>query len=57
VGFEPTIPVFERVMMVHALYCAATVIGEIEAHAVEQIYYKTVLQIMHFIFNSISKTL
>jgi hypothetical protein len=28
VGFEPTIPVFERVKTVHALERAATVIGE-----------------------------
>jgi hypothetical protein len=28
VGFEPTIPVFERVKTVHALDRAATVIGE-----------------------------
>jgi hypothetical protein len=27
VGFEPTIPVFERAKTVHALDCAATVIG------------------------------
>jgi hypothetical protein len=27
VGFEPTIPVFERANIVHALDCAATVIG------------------------------
>jgi hypothetical protein len=27
VGFEPTIPVFERAKTVHALGCAATVIG------------------------------
>jgi hypothetical protein len=27
VGFEPTIPVFERAKGVHALDCAATVIG------------------------------
>jgi hypothetical protein len=27
VGFEPTIPVFERAKSVHAFYCAATVIG------------------------------
>jgi hypothetical protein len=27
VGFEPTIPVFERVKMVHALGRAASVIG------------------------------
>jgi hypothetical protein len=27
VGFEPTIPVFERVNKVHALDCVATVIG------------------------------
>jgi hypothetical protein len=27
VGFEPTIPVFERAKMVHALHRAATVIG------------------------------
>jgi hypothetical protein len=26
-GFEPTIPVFERAKTVHALDCAATVIG------------------------------
>jgi hypothetical protein len=28
VGFEPTIPVFERAKTVHALDCAATVIGQ-----------------------------
>jgi hypothetical protein len=28
VGFEPTIPVFERAKTVHALDCAAIVIGE-----------------------------
>jgi hypothetical protein len=28
VGFEPTIPVFERAKTVHASDCAATVIGE-----------------------------
>jgi hypothetical protein len=27
VGFEPTIPAFERAKIVHALDCAATVIG------------------------------
>jgi hypothetical protein len=27
VGFEPTIPVFERAKTVHALYCATTLIG------------------------------
>jgi hypothetical protein len=27
VGFEPTIPVFERAETVHSLECAATVIG------------------------------
>jgi hypothetical protein len=27
VGFEPTIPVFERAKTVHTLDCAATVIG------------------------------
>jgi hypothetical protein len=27
VGFEPTIPVFERAKIVHALDCEATVIG------------------------------
>jgi hypothetical protein len=27
VGFEPTIPVFERAKTVHAVDCAATVIG------------------------------
>jgi hypothetical protein len=27
VGFEPTIPAFERAKTVHALDCAATVIG------------------------------
>jgi hypothetical protein len=27
VGFELTLPVFERAKTVHALYCAATVIG------------------------------
>jgi hypothetical protein len=29
VGFEPTITVFERAKTVHALDCAATVIGNI----------------------------
>jgi hypothetical protein len=28
-GFEPTIPVFERANTVHALDCAATVMGDI----------------------------
>jgi hypothetical protein len=28
VGFDPTIPAFERAKTVHALYCAATVIGK-----------------------------
>jgi hypothetical protein len=28
VGFEPTIPVFQRAKTVHVLDCAATVIGE-----------------------------
>jgi hypothetical protein len=28
VGFEPTISVFKQAEMVHALDCAATVIGE-----------------------------
>jgi hypothetical protein len=27
VGFEPTIPAFERAKTVHVLHCAATVIG------------------------------
>jgi hypothetical protein len=31
VGFEPTIPVFERAKTVHALDRAATVIGETES--------------------------
>jgi hypothetical protein len=30
VGFEPTVPVFERAKTVHVLDRAATVIGEIE---------------------------
>jgi hypothetical protein len=29
VGFEPTIPVFERAKIVHALYRAATVLGTV----------------------------
>jgi hypothetical protein len=29
VGFEPTTPVFEQVKTVHALDCAATVIGRV----------------------------
>jgi hypothetical protein len=33
VGLEPTIPVFEGAKTVHALDCAATVIGE------EHVYY------------------
>jgi hypothetical protein len=32
VGFEPTIPVFERVKTVHALDRAATVIGTSELY-------------------------
>jgi hypothetical protein len=30
VGFEPTIPVFERAMIVHVLDSAATVIGYVQ---------------------------
>jgi hypothetical protein len=32
VGFEPTIPVFERAKTFHALDCAATVIGTMYAN-------------------------
>jgi hypothetical protein len=36
VGFEPTIPVFERAKAVHALDRAATVIGEDDEYAGEK---------------------
>jgi hypothetical protein len=39
VGFEPMIPVFERAKTVHALDCAATVIGIIY-HTSEVIFLK-----------------
>jgi hypothetical protein len=32
VGIEPTIPVFERAKTVHALDCAATVIGQVKVN-------------------------
>jgi hypothetical protein len=35
VGFEPTIPVFERAKTVHALDRAATVIGITDLHALQ----------------------
>jgi hypothetical protein len=35
VGFEPTIPVFEREKTVHALDCAATVIGILQNYIVQ----------------------
>jgi hypothetical protein len=34
VGFEPTIPVFERAKTVHALDGAATVIGKVSTYLV-----------------------
>jgi hypothetical protein len=34
VGFEPTIPVFERAKIVHALDRAATVIGPVDSNSV-----------------------
>jgi hypothetical protein len=37
VGFEPTIPVFERAKTVHALDRAATVIGSLVKHSL--VYY------------------
>jgi hypothetical protein len=37
--FEPTIPVFERTKTVHALDCAATVIGKAEMILLEQTFF------------------
>jgi hypothetical protein len=39
VGFEPTIPVFERANTVHASDCAATVLGN--THVGDIHYFKT----------------
>jgi hypothetical protein len=50
VGFEPTIPVFERVKMVHALDCAVTLIG-IKRHDTSQVNMKSALiQVCPFVF-------
>jgi hypothetical protein len=45
VGFEPTIPVFERAKTVHALDRAATVIGSAETTIA---YYRTTLNSYEF---------
>jgi hypothetical protein len=43
VGFESTIPVFERTKTIHALDCAATVIGKESSYLTEnalRLHYK-----------------
>jgi hypothetical protein len=39
VGFESTIPVFERTKTVHTLDCAATVIGSLSIYLNNTIYF------------------
>jgi hypothetical protein len=47
VGFEPTIPVFEQLKMVHALDCAATVIVRVRQRIEFRDYCYTILYPFH----------
>jgi hypothetical protein len=58
VGFEPTIPVFERAKTVHALDRAATVIGHWSTAALILSTFNSDLftRILHFLNTSLSVT-
>jgi hypothetical protein len=45
VGFEPTMPVFERAKTVHVLHCAATVIGRTLHVTYLSYYFATYVQL------------
>jgi hypothetical protein len=51
VGFEPTIPMFERKKTVHALHRAAKVIGNIIIYGVY--YFLSAIKLLHFSFAKI----
>jgi hypothetical protein len=55
VGFEPTIPVFERAKTVHALERAATVIGTVAKFVLHTVHYRWYIRHLYMEFRKQDK--